>query len=133
MTNTSRSQMIRDMEKLTQFLEHNIDLEMPYEFSVSVYPVDTSLKNVRKTARNLKTFNKQEDEWHLVLRKEFGSAELRYVFSRSAVCKRKVVGTKIVQKVPANTPTVDTEVDIVEWECPSLLSPEQESSEAPLP
>lgn len=54
------------------------------------------------------------------LTKEFGEVSIRYVFSREAVCTKRVVGTRHIeaQFYPAR------DEEIVEWECHPILERE---------
>ncbi len=79
-----------------------------------------------RVVRMLGCCDKDYGESLVTLTRNFGGVDLRFLFWRSAVCERKVVGTMTVPQrvVPAYTR------EIVEWDCHPLLEPSGDSLEA---
>ena len=118
--------ILRDLQGLIDFLGAHPELPRPTEIQIGVYnfPIE-DIETAGKIAQGLKTFEKNTDETFFRLIKKFGNVNIRYVFYRSAICTKRVVGTKKITKmVPASdTPMVEKEIEIeiVEWDCPALL------------
>lgn len=82
------------------------------------YGLDTK----EEAAMLVKAFGSCKKEYHdtiFTVVKRFGSIDLKFHFSRNQVCTRRVVGTKIE---PARM-VAERVVDIVEWDCESILAP----------
>jgi len=126
MNEDSRADTLRGLQGLINFLEIHTEIELPdFDFPIYFFG-ETATKNVKEVAHSLGSFEKSESESYLTLRKKFGGGVvIRAVFTRSAVCTKRVIGTHKVMKdvYPASVQPVRVEVeeDIVEWDCPSLL------------
>jgi hypothetical protein len=88
--------------------------------------------DVKAIASALGSFTKKYQDNDFIMEKNFSLlVQLRFLMSRGAVCKRKVVGKKVEpeQYVPGYLRPA-REVEVVEWDCAEpLLSPE--APEAP--
>ncbi|KKM80227.1 hypothetical protein LCGC14_1342100 [marine sediment metagenome] len=125
--------ILRDLQELIDFLGAHPELPMPKNIEIGVYDFKKEdIETAGKIAQGLKTFEKDIDDTFFRLIKRFGDVSLRYVFYRSAVCTKRVVGTKTETKmVPAsNTPMVEKEIEteIIEWDCPTLLEGDQKDA-----
>lgn len=129
-----RQRSISDVRDFLAWLESHPEIPLPYEFGaggrIGIYAWNTK-DEARIMARAMGTFEKKADENFLELKKKFGSLIVAAVFSRNQVCKRVVVGTKeIPEEVVPEKVTPAHTVEIVEWQCPSLLDSVEEESEA---
>ena len=77
---------------------------------------------VVRLARMLAPCDKRFETSTFALTRRSGGIELSFLFWRSTVCEKHVVGTKVVPAQPERT------VEIVEWDCGSIL---EETTEAP--
>ena len=126
----NRDELLRDMQSLIDFLGAHPELPLPDDLTVSVYAIGAeTLDRAKELAKSLGTFEKEIDDPFFALVKRFGKVSLRFVFYRQSVCIKRVVGTKTdTIRVPAEgAPKVEmidkvVETEIVEWDCPSLLS-----------
>ncbi len=131
-TEKMQDDILRDLQGLIDFLGAHPELPRPRSVEMGVYDFEKEdIETAGKIAQGLKTFEKNIDDTFFRLVKKFGDVSLRYVFYRSAVCIKRVVGTKTETKmVPAsNTPMVEKEIEteIVEWDCPTLLEGNKEN------
>lgn len=63
--------------------------------------------------------------------KSFGDTQLCVYAIRSSVCKKRVVGTKMVtERVATQWTDKEVEQDIVEWDCPPELQPAEPEDES---
>ncbi len=126
MSEHTRAESLRGLQQLINFLEVHTEVELPsFDFPIYFF-AEAAKKNVKEIAHSLGTFEKTESESYLTLHKKFGGGvTLKAVFTRSAVCTKRVIGTHKVMKdvYPASVEParVEVEEEIVEWDCPSLL------------
>jgi len=73
---------------------------------------------------------KEYSDWYVKVFKEFGPITYGVSIPREQVCERKVVGKKIVPASPSRyiPETPEHEEDVIEWECKSILEPEEVKS-----
>jgi len=126
MNKHTRADTLRGLQGLIDFLEVHTEIELPnFDFPIYFFGEEAK-KNVKEVAHSLGSFEKNENDSYLTLRKKFGGGViLRAVFTRSAVCTKRVIGTRKVMKDvypdSVESTRVEVEEDIVEWDCPSLL------------
>lgn len=123
-------ELIQGLRDLADFLEKNPDLPIGEYTSVVLdeFVYDdyddgkriegSGLETMRQLARKLKPVEKDYFGSTFVLKKNFGDrVSLEFNASREVVCKRVVVGKKLV---PART-IKEHEEEIVEWVCDEPL------------
>lgn len=124
------------LHEFATWLAQNAEVvEMPWRMYVDtyVYSDDTTAtpkERLAAIARSMGRADKYSEFGTFGLRRYFGENELlRYSVgtNQEDTCERKVVGTKTVtrRKLPEDFEyeQVEEEVEIVEWDCPSLLAP----------
>lgn len=118
------SDYTNSLRQLADFLDKHPDLALPSE-DIRVYAMDTK-EEAAACLKALKPCKKEYRDNIFEISKEFGGISLRYVFLRSSVCRRKVVGTKEIeeQHIPGRTIPAHTE-EIVEWECEPVMALEE--------
>lgn len=135
---TPRQQHIKELRDLLNLLEANPDLPMPADFgtsawnSVTFYP-ETPV-NAARLVKELggrweknNPNNSEYDATYLRMKAKLGlELHVDVIVSREGVCEKKVVGTqkKKVQKVVVEqvTEEVYEDVDVIEFQCKSLMS-----------
>lgn len=108
---------------LADFYEAHPDIAIPLPQIVNVYGVEDTKEMVSQTIEILKPCRKEWDGSLLKITRDFGGVTLKFVFERSAVCTRRVVGHKTVPSIyyPEHTE------EIIEWDCaPSILAGAEE-------
>src|ERR1019366_185037 len=120
MTNKEYANSLR---LVADWFEAHPEVEPPHDAEeIALYNVHTRAE-METVARNMGTCEKEYTDGYFKLRKKFEGITLVAVASREQVCKRKVVGAKLVpeQVIAAHN------VDIVEWECfdTPLLAPKE--------
>ena len=113
------------LRRIADFYEQHQDFPLPILPDVEVCPDDTREEVVR-IARVLGGYvTKEANGPLLVLVKDFGGVSLRVLFARSAVCERRIVGVRHVERrvVPAH------DVEEIEWDCGSIF--DQRDVQAP--
>ncbi len=128
--------LVRNLQSLIDFLGAHPELPLPKSFDFNVYDFAAEdLDCAKNIAKSLGTFDKDTNDAFFVLKKRFGKVNLRFVFSRGAVCTRRVVGTqtetKMVPEAGAKMVEKVVETEIVEWDCPSLLDETDEATAPP--
>lgn len=135
---TPRQQHVAELRKLLDLLEARPDLPLPYYWGTSQWDeVWFAPANAREAANLVKAIGGKWDKndpkksehdaatlkMHTVLDRE---VHVKVTVSREGVCEKKVVGTtkKKVEKVVVAqvTEEVYEDVDVVEFECKSLMS-----------
>jgi len=119
MTNTGaekkRQRTIDDMRDFLDFIEANPIVPMPYFGSVNAYPQGgVDIKDVVKALGNVK---KSTMPSFFTVTRNFGNLTFGVNFSRSDVCERKVVGTKVIPERIIQ----EYEIEIIDWICPPSL------------
>jgi hypothetical protein len=122
---TERAQYIAGLRQIADFYDAHPEVPTPSDNHTN-YAVNTD-EDARNLAKALGTFKKEYSEDMFTMSKTFGSVQARFVFYRKAICKAKVVGVKTIEAefvpaVEAYTRPART-VDIIEWDCGSLLDP----------
>lgn len=82
---------------------------------------DNNKEKVRELVSSLGQCLKDYTGSQFTLIRDFEGLSLAFVFSREAVCERKVVGFKECEGYTI----APYKEEIVEWECKSILSPEE--------
>ena len=135
---TPRQVFLAELRHLLDILEANPELPLPYEVGESPWnalrwypqtPAEAA-KLVKALGGRWEKNDPKSSEFdatHLVMKAQLGrELHVRVTVSREGICEKKVVGkeTKKVTKVvqPQVTQEVYEEVDVVEFECKSLLS-----------
>lgn len=121
------------LRKIAAWFEAHPEVKLPHDaHEVNLFNIHTR-EEMEKTARIFGSCEKEYTDTGLfMLKKKFGQITLRAVAHRDQVCKRKVVGAKLVpeQVIPAHN------VDVVEWECfetPLLAATASTASTAIIP
>ena len=114
------------LRKLADWVETHPKLELPTS-SIDGHTLNTR-REAAQALMELKPCKKIYTENMFFLEKDFGGVKLRYSFYREAICKKKVVGKRIIealtrpaQLIPAEH-IPEHEEDIVEWECGESLA-----------
>jgi hypothetical protein len=129
MNNQEYAQSLR---KVADWFEKHPEVAPPHDANViHLYNVH-SRADMERVARNFGSCEKVYDDYgNFRLQKKVGDITIEAVASRSEICKKKIVGSRVVpeQVVPAHVE------EIVEWECfdTPLLAPKQESKPALVP
>jgi len=110
----------------TTYLTGDIDSDGRVE--LRFYPKNTQ-EEVRNWSAALGTFEKDLENdtyFRMVQRQE--NFSVRVTFKKELVCERRVVGTKLVPDnfTPGRLEPAHEE-DIVEWDCKSILAPEEDA------
>lgn len=115
MTNVEYATSLR---AIADWYETHPEIAVPPE-SINVGAVHTK-DDARLVARAFGACRKEYDSTMFVLSRVFGAVNLRFLFWRSEVCTRRVIGTQPVAErvIPAHTE------EIVEWDCDPLLTEE---------
>lgn len=140
MTETDqRSEYIAGLRAIADALEQHPDVKLPYHGNTGTFSWVTSHEADPKaeTAKIVRTFGgdwtKRENQGDLmVFVGRIAGVSVDIICDRDTVCTRRVVGTedREVQMVvtPAVTETVTETVEVVEWDCGSLLAPVKAAS-----
>jgi len=123
------------LRELADWIEAHPERPRP-SGTLTVYSLN-SREEAAACLQALGTCKKEYTEDNFYLSREFGPIKLTFMFYRSAICSRRVVGQKQVgtQVIPASI-TPETIIpahteDIIEWDCgESLLAPTTEESAA---
>lgn len=113
-----RRAFIDGLRNLADWFEAHPTVQLPIPSKLTISPPDEGKAAVAVMARLLSPCAKEMDNNLLTLVKSFpGNIQLRVLYWRDKVCKRRVTGT---QEVPAQLIPAHTE-EIVEWDCTPLL------------
>ena len=113
------SEYAQALRSLADFYDANPDVATPLPQIVNVYSVEDTKEAASQIIEVLKPCRKEWDGGFLKITRDFDGVTLKFVFERSAVCTRRVIGHKTV---PSTYYPEHTE-EIVEWDCePSLLA-----------
>lgn len=135
---TPREVFLSELKSIITLLEQNPELPLPYEVGENAWnalrwypstPAEAA-KLVKALGGRWEKNDPKSSEFdatHLIMKAKLGrELHVRVTVSREGICEKKVVGTetKKVTKVvqPQVTKEVYEEVDVVEFECKSLLS-----------
>jgi len=115
MAETRRAEFVAGLRELADLLEKHPDIPEPI-MSANAF-VDTR-EELAKVAR-LGFWEKcEQGEWFILARNFSAGLRLEVNINRSKVCKRKVVGTRVVPARPERTE------EIIEWICAPILPEE---------
>ncbi len=131
----SREAFIRELRELATIIEDNPDLNLPGHGKIDVdfwspWDLDGYMQDHKKMARTFKDafggrVEKEYDSYFIRLVAPFEQLKVQALFSRSDVCERTQVGTKIEEKnvLPEGVEYVveKMEVPIYEWDCVGAL------------
>lgn len=104
------------LRAVADFFDTHPDCPVPTDPSISCSVSDTKEEAVR-LARLLMPCDKEWGPMLFSLIKNVGGIPLKFLFWRSAVCTRRVVGTR---EIPRREVEAHTE-EIVEWDCEPIL------------
>lgn len=94
--------------------------EAPVPFDATFHiGADDTLAEARRLAAMLAPCDKVYTDSYFKLERDFGGVGLSFIFFRSTVCERRVVGTKLVPAVPAQPERTE---EIVEWSCDPIFA-----------
>lgn len=114
------AQSLRD---LADWIEAHPEIELKDE-SMTIYAKDTK-EEAARVLTALAPCNKDYSDTLFTIKRSFGHISLRFVFLRSAVCTRRVVGKRVVpEQIIKGTPNEvirEHEQDIIEWDCDPIL------------
>jgi hypothetical protein len=122
--NELREEYCAGLESLAQFLRTHEEMPLPTkDFTEYVYG---KLK-FASFVRDLGTCKKEYSDWYVKVYKSFGPINYCISTSRETVCKKVVTGKKVVPLQPSQYyPEIpEHEEDVVEWQCESILEPEE--------
>ena len=100
---------------IADWYEAHPDMPVPHTDEIGVYGVKETREEAARIAEALTPCRKEWAENFFKLVHDFGTLKLKFVFMRSAVCTRRVVGHRVI---PASPESV---VEVVEWDCPDSL------------
>lgn len=130
----SRSAYISGLRKLADALEATPEVPLPHEgraCAISIYFHDDTPERMAAAARAIpcswqKQVREYEDSAWMDLHGSLDGLTIELTAPRDTVCTRRVVGTETREVeetvTPAVTRKVTKEVDVVEWDCGSILS-----------
>ena len=118
----------RGLRLLADWIEANPNMTLPPE-QLNIYSLN-SKEDATKCILAMKPCKEDYDGSLFRICRDFGPISLRYIFARSAVCTRKVIGTKVVpEKIKAAMEEEiipEHEEDIYEWVCDEPLLKSEE-------
>jgi hypothetical protein len=133
-----RAAYIDGLRQLTTALEQHPEIGLPVEgtglpLTFSFWDNDAARAQMAATARALPcTWDKEASDTYLRLRGRIAGLHVELVAYRDAVCTRVVTGTEEreveVEVTPAVTEKRTETVDVVEWDCGSLLAPRSDGA-----
>ena len=125
MSQMTHSQYASSLRMIADWFEAHPEVPLPHDAAEFGLFTVHDREGMEKVARIFGSCEKEYTEGFFKLKKKFGEIEMRVIASRDQVCKRKVVGVKLVPEVtiPAHNK------DIVEWECfeTPLLAPKDDA------
>jgi len=121
-------QYANSLRLIADWYEHQPEsIPVPYDLgSVVSYWEDEKIQSAQaiEIAHALRDAEKVHQDEFFTIQRKFGELYLKFLFKRSAVCTRRVVGT---EEVPEHVVPVHTK-EIVEWDCAPILSGNDEGS-----
>jgi hypothetical protein len=122
---TVHEQYADSLRAIADWYEAHPEIPLPGDDTLTNYAVCTR-EHAESLIRGLGNCKKDYDETSFTISRRFGVLNVRFYFSRSEVCKKVVVGSRIEpeQIVPARVIPAHT-VDVVEWECMPVMSLKQ--------
>ena len=115
-----RKQYTDGLRAIAKWLDMHPEIPLPYG-AIQIAGMD-SPEDAAIAIRALGRCDKHYNDNLLKISREFGGAKLEFLFWRSKVCERRVVGTRTIPEkvIPGY------EEEIVEWDCKPLLAPSEE-------
>lgn len=138
---SDREQRIFELRQLLDFLEANEDIDLPYSMqNVQFFNIHTAPEAAKLTKRmggkwqknNPRSGNDFDEQYFTLKRPIDRLVMVELAISRGLVCDRKVVGQELKTVQVTTTTSVEKLVDVVEFECGSLLSSNEKASMAEL-
>jgi len=124
---TVHERFAANLRMLADWYEAHPEIEIPAgEIAFYIFPGGE--ENVPKVAHAMGKARKGTiGDAYFKLERFFGDKLiLRACWTREAVCKRKVIGQRTVEReVPVGYRTEKTTEDVVEWECPKVMAPRE--------
>jgi len=122
------------LRELADWIEEHPEMPRPGP-TLNVYELNSRDEAVA-CLKALGSCKKEYTENNFYLSREFGPIKLAFMFYRTAVCKRRVVGVKEVGTAVVPARIIPEEIipahteEIVEWDCgESLLEPQSSQAE----
>lgn len=106
----TRDSFIQGLRDLATFLEDHPGVMTPSWLQINVFPNKDELAKQARQTSWLKHYN---DTW-FALRRTFGPIEYDLSIERQQVCRKVVIGTRIVPAQPAQP---EREEETFEWVC----------------
>jgi hypothetical protein len=106
------------LRAMAAWYEDHPQAPVPASPAIRVTNMEETKEAAAGLARMLGTCDKMYSDAFFRLTRDFGGVSLEFVFYRSSVCTRRVIGTKLI---PAQPATPEREVELVEWDCPDTL------------
>ena len=138
---TDRQQRLFELRSLLDFLDANEDIVIPWSLNeVNFHNIHTAQDAAKLTKRmggkwkknNPRSGSEYDEQYFTLHRKIDRLVPVGIVLSRGVVCERKVVGQELKTVEVTTKTTVEKLVDVVEFECGSLLSASEKASMAEL-
>lgn len=112
-----REEAIEGLRQLADLLEAKPDLPAPHNLNLKVYVSREDLPAIAKQMGGAtKTVVKQD----FILEKTLGAVRYQIKVPRTEVCTRTVIGSRKVKRLDPSH-VIETEEEIVRWECPPSL------------
>ncbi|MDP7337678.1 MAG: hypothetical protein QF786_00050 [Vicinamibacterales bacterium] len=113
------------LRDLADWYEAHPEVTLPSS-TVNIYP---DVREFSAVARAMGSAEKEAVGSWFVLAKSFGPISLEANADRDEVCTKRVVGTRTeTKRVPTAFEDREVDVEIVEWDCPSLLAGGKDAS-----
>lgn len=138
---TDRQQRIFELRQLLNFLEENEDIPLPSSMDeIRFFNISTPQEAAKLTKRMGGKWKKNDpnsgsswDANYFTLQRKIDRlVDVELAISRGLVCDRRVVGQELKNVEVTTTHTVAKLVDVVEFDCGSLLSSADKASMAEL-
>jgi len=133
----NKENFIKELKEVADFLEEkDFDFEDCNIFDFTIFIACRSKESFQKNAKALGTFEKSADAWINATRK-FDQISIQVTAERDLVCKKVLVGTKII---PATEEKIipemivpacpEREEEVYEYKCPeSFINMKEDSQE----
>ncbi len=105
------------LRAIADWYDEHPEAPVPYAPRIGV-SADDNVETARSIARMLGKADKAFSDSTFSLSRTFGGVILDFVFWRSAVCTKRVVGTKTIPAKPAAPERIE---EVVEWDCAPIF------------
>ena len=113
---------VAGLRALTDFIEAHPELTPQYPMKELVYGLPSEqFAAATRTLLGAGQPEKVYTDESIEVRVAFGPHFLGVYTSRSEVCERRQVGTKLVEKVDPDAPRITVEEPVYEWDCKPIL------------